>query len=158
MASHTMKLANRKRRTSSLAFADKACHTCSKLNLTCDKARPQCAMCLQRGTSCPGYVQELKWGNGIASRGYNRFRKVPLDAHDDRNDAIHEEEQSMVVFKTQRLEKMIFEAVFEDTIQQLPTEARRFIYHCKFICKKSKSKTNIKIITWVLSLYSVLRV
>lgn len=131
MASHIIKLSNGKRRTSSLAFADKACHTCSKLNLPCDKLRPQCTVCLERGTCCPGYVQELKWGNGIASRGYNRFRDVPISSQKNENDPKGKRKKPLLIAKMRRGQKVTVQAVFKDPIQLLPLDAQRFIYHCK---------------------------
>ncbi|KAJ5206889.1 hypothetical protein N7472_003337 [Penicillium cf. griseofulvum] len=45
------------------------CWTCKQRRRRCDKARPSCQNCVERGATCEGYEVRLKWGTGIASRG-----------------------------------------------------------------------------------------
>ncbi|KIW10679.1 hypothetical protein PV08_11643 [Exophiala spinifera] len=49
------------RRTNSLAFAKSDCHTCSSLNVRCDRQRPRCTPCLDAGILCQGYSMKLTW-------------------------------------------------------------------------------------------------
>lgn len=49
------------RRTNSLAFAKSDCHTCSTLELSCDRYRPRCARCQEAGRLCQGYSMSLTW-------------------------------------------------------------------------------------------------
>jgi hypothetical protein len=49
------------RRTNSLAFATTDCHRCITYVKRCDRLRPQCSTCLQRGQKCPGFVTPLFW-------------------------------------------------------------------------------------------------
>ncbi|KAG5980475.1 hypothetical protein E4U55_003988 [Claviceps digitariae] len=45
------------------------CWTCKAKRFQCDRTRPHCLMCTQKGFKCEGYEMRLKWGTGIASRG-----------------------------------------------------------------------------------------
>ncbi|KAJ5964317.1 uncharacterized protein N7479_004193 [Penicillium vulpinum] len=45
------------------------CWTCKRRRRRCDKARPSCQNCTERGATCEGYEVRLRWGTGIASRG-----------------------------------------------------------------------------------------
>ncbi|KAJ6044886.1 hypothetical protein N7499_007390 [Penicillium canescens] len=46
------------------------CWTCKRRRRRCDNARPTCQNCAERGVVCEGYEVRLRWGSGIASRGY----------------------------------------------------------------------------------------
>lgn len=52
---------NKFRRTNSLAFAKSDCHTCSSLNVRCDRQRPRCTPCQDAGILCQGYSMKLTW-------------------------------------------------------------------------------------------------
>ncbi|KAI9040533.1 Zn(II)2Cys6 transcription factor [Aspergillus affinis] len=45
------------------------CWTCKARRRKCDRARPTCRACHERGIHCEGYEVRLRWGSGIASRG-----------------------------------------------------------------------------------------
>ncbi|KAH8435267.1 Zn(II)2Cys6 transcription factor domain-containing protein [Aspergillus melleus] len=68
------------------------CWTCKARRRKCDRARPTCRACDERGIPCEGYEVRLRWGSGIASRG--RFTgagepvvaSVPLRAKGRRRD------------------------------------------------------------------------
>ena len=49
------------KRTNSLAFAQTDCHTCASLDERCDRRRPQCSACLDRGRKCGGFATPLSW-------------------------------------------------------------------------------------------------
>lgn len=58
-----------KRRTNSLGWAVSDCHTCQVNGRTCDRRRPRCDTCMGNGVLCGGFVQQLNWQPGVASRG-----------------------------------------------------------------------------------------
>jgi hypothetical protein len=43
--------------------------TCKVKHRKCDRARPSCRTCDERGVVCEGYEVRLRWGLGVASRG-----------------------------------------------------------------------------------------
>jgi hypothetical protein len=56
-------------RTNSLGWAKSPCQNCTKSNLRCDRSRPRCSTCIDKGILCQGYKLDLNWQSGIASRG-----------------------------------------------------------------------------------------
>ncbi|KAL3457553.1 hypothetical protein BJX64DRAFT_295852 [Aspergillus heterothallicus] len=54
------------------------CWTCKVKHRKCDRARPSCRTCTERGVSCEGYEVRLQWGAGIASRGRYIGAEVPI--------------------------------------------------------------------------------
>lgn len=58
--------------------SSQGCWTCKRRRRACDKARPTCQNCTQRGLDCEGYEVRLRWGNGIASRGQFTGADKPL--------------------------------------------------------------------------------
>lgn len=67
----------RKRKTTGGGAADD-CFTCSNAGLNCDRRRPYCSQCLDRGRDCAGYKTTLTWGVGVASRGKLRGLTLPV--------------------------------------------------------------------------------
>jgi hypothetical protein len=57
----SFKVTGPQRRTNSLAFAKRDCHTCAETDATCDRRRPRCGPCLSGGRTCGGFAQDLKW-------------------------------------------------------------------------------------------------
>lgn len=55
------------------------CWTCKAKRRKCDRARPTCHNCSQRGVPCEGYEVRLRWGAGIASRGRYTGAEEPVD-------------------------------------------------------------------------------
>jgi hypothetical protein len=47
----------------------KACHTCRRRRVKCDRTLPQCQKCAGAGVECLGYGRLILWNQGIASRG-----------------------------------------------------------------------------------------
>lgn len=66
----------RRRAPASGASAD--CFACSKLQIKCDRRRPYCSPCLEKGNECSGYKTQLTWGVGVASRGKLRGLSLPI--------------------------------------------------------------------------------
>ncbi|KAJ5659369.1 hypothetical protein N7507_005820 [Penicillium longicatenatum] len=58
--------------------SSQGCWTCKRRRRACDKARPTCQNCTQRGLDCEGYEVRLRWGSGIASRGQFTGADKPL--------------------------------------------------------------------------------
>lgn len=58
--------------------SSQGCWTCKRRRRACDKARPTCQNCAQRGLDCEGYEVRLRWGSGIASRGQFTGADKPL--------------------------------------------------------------------------------
>ncbi|KAL5355112.1 hypothetical protein BJX96DRAFT_2026 [Aspergillus floccosus] len=56
------------------------CWTCKAKRRKCDRMRPACLACNQRGIACEGYEVRLRWGSGIASRGRYTGAEEPVDA------------------------------------------------------------------------------
>ncbi|WEW54744.1 hypothetical protein PRK78_000169 [Emydomyces testavorans] len=54
------------------------CWTCRSRKKKCDETRPECTQCLSKGLKCEGYEARLKWGNGVASRGYLKGMNCPI--------------------------------------------------------------------------------
>ncbi|KAG6016740.1 hypothetical protein E4U54_000500 [Claviceps lovelessii] len=55
------------------------CWTCKAKRFQCDRTRPHCLMCTQKGFKCEGYEMRLKWGTGIASRGRFAGASQPVE-------------------------------------------------------------------------------
>ncbi|KAI1910043.1 hypothetical protein LOZ65_006435, partial [Ophidiomyces ophidiicola] len=53
------------------------CWTCRARKKKCDETHPECLQCRNKGLKCEGYEARLKWGNGIASRGYLKGMNCP---------------------------------------------------------------------------------
>ncbi|CAG8887059.1 unnamed protein product [Penicillium egyptiacum] len=58
-------------------FAVKDCPTCQRRRIKCDRSLPGCLKCGKRNLECPGYGLQLKWVQGVASRGSLRGRAFP---------------------------------------------------------------------------------
>ncbi|KAL4972622.1 hypothetical protein BDW66DRAFT_169411 [Aspergillus desertorum] len=54
------------------------CWTCKAGRRKCDRARPTCRVCSERGILCEGYGMRLRWGTGIASRGHFTGAEAPV--------------------------------------------------------------------------------
>ncbi|EAS32150.1 uncharacterized protein CIMG_03174 [Coccidioides immitis RS] len=54
------------------------CWTCRSRKKKCDETHPECMQCLNKGLKCEGYEARLKWGNGVASRGYLKGMNCPI--------------------------------------------------------------------------------
>lgn len=54
------------------------CPTCQKRRIKCDRGVPGCAKCAKRNLECPGYGLQLKWGQGVASRGRLQGQMIPV--------------------------------------------------------------------------------
>ncbi|RHZ66517.1 Zn(II)2Cys6 transcription factor [Aspergillus thermomutatus] len=67
----------RRKRTVVSGAADD-CFTCAREGSVCDRRRPYCSQCLNRGRDCAGYKTTLTWGVGVASRGKFRGLSVPI--------------------------------------------------------------------------------
>ncbi|KAJ5632453.1 hypothetical protein N7490_008792 [Penicillium lividum] len=61
-----------------LTRSSTGCWTCKRRRRGCDKTRPVCQNCAQRGLECEGYEVRLRWGSGIASRGQFTGADKPL--------------------------------------------------------------------------------
>jgi hypothetical protein len=49
--------------------AKKACHSCRRARLRCDKSIPHCTKCASRGVECLGYGRLFLWTGSVATRG-----------------------------------------------------------------------------------------
>jgi hypothetical protein len=67
----------RRRRAPTTGAADD-CFACQERHTTCDRRRPYCTQCLDRGKDCSGYKTTLTWGVGVASRGKLRGLSLPI--------------------------------------------------------------------------------
>jgi hypothetical protein len=67
----------RRRRAPTSGAADD-CFTCRKEGTKCDRKRPYCQQCIDRGQTCSGYKTQLTWGVGVASRGKLRGLALPI--------------------------------------------------------------------------------
>ncbi|KAF4265336.1 hypothetical protein CNMCM8714_006686 [Aspergillus fumigatus] len=67
----------RRKRTVVSGAADD-CFTCAREGSVCDRRRPYCSQCLNRGRDCAGYKTTLTWGVGVASRGKLRGLSLPI--------------------------------------------------------------------------------
>ncbi|MCJ1309845.1 hypothetical protein MMC25_003506 [Agyrium rufum] len=67
----------RRRRAPTTGAADD-CFACQDLHTSCDRRRPYCTQCLDRGKDCSGYKTVLTWGVGVASRGKLRGLALPI--------------------------------------------------------------------------------
>ncbi|PLB46425.1 hypothetical protein P170DRAFT_465948 [Aspergillus steynii IBT 23096] len=72
------------KKTNSLAFARTDCHTCLSTGQGCDRRRPQCTTCLERGVKCGGFVTPLSWDTSRTWLGESAGR----DALAGRADAV----------------------------------------------------------------------
>ncbi|KAL8885884.1 MAG: hypothetical protein Q9215_006317 [Flavoplaca cf. flavocitrina] len=67
----------RRRRAPTTGAADD-CFACQENQLKCNRRRPYCTQCLDRGKDCSGYKTTLTWGLGVASRGKLRGLSLPV--------------------------------------------------------------------------------
>ena len=67
----------RRRRAPTTGAADD-CFACQEHHATCDRRRPYCTQCIERGKTCSGYKTTLTWGVGVASRGKLRGLSLPV--------------------------------------------------------------------------------
>ena len=67
----------RRRRAPTTGAADD-CFACQDRHTSCDRRRPYCTPCLDRGKDCSGYKTTLTWGVGVASRGKLRGLALPI--------------------------------------------------------------------------------
>lgn len=67
----------RRRRAPTTGAADD-CFACRDRRTSCDRRRPYCTQCLDRGKDCSGYKTQLTWGVGVASRGKLRGLALPI--------------------------------------------------------------------------------
>lgn len=58
------------------------CWTCRERRKKCDEKRPSCTPCIRKSLKCSGYGPRLKWGNGVASRGYLTGSTIPVQPKD----------------------------------------------------------------------------
>lgn len=63
------------------------CWTCRARRKKCDEKRPGCTPCATKGVPCGGYGARLKWGNGVASRGYLTGASIPVPRAEGNNTA-----------------------------------------------------------------------
>ncbi|WXC57145.1 hypothetical protein SNK03_003067 [Fusarium graminearum] len=54
---------------SNAPVAKKACHSCRRARLRCDKSIPHCSKCTSRGVECLGYGRLFLWTGSVATRG-----------------------------------------------------------------------------------------
>lgn len=83
-------MASRKTRsypkTNALAFSKVNCHSCLRLEETCDRQRPRCRTCKQAKRICGGYAMDLRWKNGSFSNHHSAqvyHGLTPAIANDD---------------------------------------------------------------------------
>ncbi|KAF4984105.1 hypothetical protein FZEAL_644 [Fusarium zealandicum] len=50
-------------------IAKKACHSCRRARLRCDRSFPHCTKCSSRGVECLGYGRLFLWTGSVATRG-----------------------------------------------------------------------------------------
>ncbi|KAJ5292014.1 hypothetical protein N7478_001265 [Penicillium angulare] len=62
----------------SVQLPTKDCPTCQRRRIKCDRGLPGCAKCAKRKFDCPGYGLQLKWGQGVASRGRLQGQAIPV--------------------------------------------------------------------------------
>ncbi|MCJ1446964.1 MAG: hypothetical protein MMC23_007472 [Stictis urceolatum] len=67
----------RRRRAPTTGAVDD-CFACQEAQSTCDRRRPYCTQCIDRGKACSGYKTQLTWGVGVASRGKLRGLSLPV--------------------------------------------------------------------------------
>ena len=67
----------RRRRAPTTGAADD-CFACQENSAVCDRRRPYCTQCIERGKTCSGYKTTLTWGVGVASRGKLRGLSLPV--------------------------------------------------------------------------------
>ena len=67
----------RRRRAPTTGAADD-CFACQESHTACDRRRPYCTQCIDRGKTCSGYKTTLTWGVGVASRGKLRGLSLPV--------------------------------------------------------------------------------
>lgn len=64
-----------------VAFAPTGCHTCLSGNRKCQKQRPYCSTCLDRGIKCGGYATALSWHESRTYSIHNRQRYQQASGH-----------------------------------------------------------------------------
>ncbi|WZH43334.1 fungal-specific transcription factor domain-containing protein [Fusarium acuminatum] len=55
--------------SSNVPVAKKACHSCRRARLRCDRSIPHCSKCASRGVECLGYGRLFLWTGSVATRG-----------------------------------------------------------------------------------------
>ncbi len=68
----------KRRRRAPATGATDDCFACLEKKSKCDRRRPYCTPCLDRGKDCSGYKTTLTWGVGVASRGKLRGLTLPI--------------------------------------------------------------------------------
>ncbi|EAW13161.1 Zn(II)2Cys6 transcription factor [Aspergillus clavatus NRRL 1] len=68
----------KRRKRTVVSGAPDDCFTCAREGSSCDRRRPYCSQCLDRGRDCSGYKTMLTWGVGVASRGKFRGLSLPV--------------------------------------------------------------------------------
>jgi hypothetical protein len=53
------------------------CKECSRRRITCDKGTPDCAKCLKKGISCTGIGRQIKFVDGLISKGKRKGKTPP---------------------------------------------------------------------------------
>ncbi|BCS00661.1 Zn(II)2Cys6 transcription factor [Aspergillus luchuensis] len=56
----------------------KDCQVCRTRRISCDRTLPHCRKCASRKLRCPGYGINLRWGQGVASRGKLTGQAIPV--------------------------------------------------------------------------------
>ncbi|GLA01258.1 hypothetical protein AnigIFM60653_011507 [Aspergillus niger] len=54
------------------------CRVCRTRRISCDRTLPHCRKCFSRNLRCPGYGINLRWGQGVASRGKLTGQAIPV--------------------------------------------------------------------------------
>jgi len=55
--------------STTVQVAKKACHSCRRARLRCDRSIPHCSKCASRGVECLGYGRLFLWTGSVATRG-----------------------------------------------------------------------------------------
>ncbi|CAF9927815.1 MAG: hypothetical protein GOMPHAMPRED_004502 [Gomphillus americanus] len=96
----------RKRRTTATKAADD-CFACQDGHLPCDRRRPYCTPCIDRGKTCSGYKTTLTWGVGVASRGKLRGLSLPVAKQQKTEDTARKKDTPVPRKKSQEKESPI---------------------------------------------------
>lgn len=96
--SKTATAPRKRRKRTTTGGAPDDCFACAQNGVKCDRRRPYCSQCLDRGKDCSGYKTTLTWGVGVASRGKLRGRALPVS--DGQSTASSLKERRHSAFKT----------------------------------------------------------
>ncbi|CRG83849.1 hypothetical protein PISL3812_01205 [Talaromyces islandicus] len=96
--SKTATAPRKRRKRTTTGGAPDDCFACAQNGLKCDRRRPYCSPCLDRGKDCSGYKTTLTWGVGVASRGKLRGRALPVS--DGQSTASSPKERRHSAFKS----------------------------------------------------------